>query len=664
MCGIFGVIANQDSTLSSKDIEKLTCNLFKLSQTRGKDASGICISNGKNIRILKKNIAANQIIKSDDYRQLLKDSTKKEQNKNSYFAAIGHSRMVTNGHQSKQENNQPVIKDDIMLIHNGIIVNSENLWGKNTDINREFEVDTEIIASLIRKYLKKGSSLCNAVIETYSQIKGAASIAFFASDYDNLCLASNNGSLYFFVDQQKKFLAFASEKYMLLSAIKNISSSLPDIYQVKSGTGYLIDIPNLNLTFFSLNNTCEFRSLRKEKMIILDIGHCEKSLTDNIIKVPFIADSEDALLQYDSEGVSKLKRCSKCLLPESFPGISFDSDGVCSVCKTYQPVKYRGKEMLETFLSNYRKSGDPDVIIPLSGGRDSCFALHYLKEEMGMRPVAYTYDWGMVTDLARRNISRITSILGVEHILISADIRKKRENIKKNVLAWLRKPHLGAVPLFMAGDKQFFYYANQLRKQCDIPLTVFGMNPLERTDFKVAFTGITEKKKENRHFHLSNINKLKIAAFYGGEYLRNPAYINDSLLDTLGAFLSYYFIKHDYQIFFEFIPWSESLVNDTIISKYDWETSPDTPTTWRIGDGTASFYNYIYFSMTGFTENDTFRSNQIRQGLITREKALELVKEENLPRYQSIKWYCDTIGLDFCETIKRINNIKKIYERR
>jgi hypothetical protein len=664
MCGIFGVIANHNTLLSSADVEKLTRHLFKLSQTRGKDASGICVSNGKNLWVLKKNIAADQLIKSEDYKQLIRDTTREEQNKSSYFAAIGHSRMVTNGHQSKQENNQPVIKDDIVLIHNGIIVNAESLWQKNPDITREFDVDTEIIASLVRKYVKTGSSLCNAVVETYSQIEGAASIAFFAADHDNLYLASNNGSLYFFVDKQKNFMAFASEKYMLFSAIKNISSSLYDIFQVESGTGYSIDIPNLKLSFYRLNRTNDINDLKKDKVAIKDIGHSEKSFADNIINAPFINHSEESLLQYDSEAVSKLKRCTKCLLPESFPGISFDTDGVCSVCKTYQPVKYRGKENLEELLSGYRKSSGPDVILPLSGGRDSCYALHYLKKEMGMNPIAYTYDWGMVTDLARRNISRITSILGVEHILISADIRKKRENIQKNVHAWLKKPHLGAVPLFMAGDKQFFYYANQLRKQCDIPLTIFGMNPLERTDFKVAFTGISEKKKENRHFHLSNINKLKIAAFYAGEYLRNPAYINDSLFDTIGAFISYYFIKHDYQIFFEFIPWSESLVNDTIISKYDWEISEDTPTTWRIGDGTASFYNYIYFTIAGFTENDTFRSNQIRQGLITREKAIELVVEENRPRYQSIKWYCETIGLDFSDAIKRINNINKLYEKR
>ena len=97
------------------------------------------------------------------------------------------------------------------------------------------------------------------------------------------------------------------------------------------------------------------------------------------------------------------------------------------------------------------------------------------------------------------------------------------------------------------------------------------------------------------------------------------------------------------------------------MSKYNWELAPDTNTTWRIGDGTAAFYNYIYYRIAGFTEHDTFRSNQIREGQITRQEAIRLVEDENQPRYANLKWYLDTINLDFEDTIKVINSIPKIY---
>ena len=83
---------------------------------------------------------------------------------------------------------------------------------------------------------------------------------------------------------------------------------------------------------------------------------------------------------------------------------------------------------------------------------------------------------------------------------------------------------------------------------------------------------------------------------------------------------------------------------DAVLEEYNWEKAPDTNTTWRIGDGTAAFYNYVYYTVAGFTEHDTFRSNQIREGDLTRERALELVQDENNPRYPNIKWYLDTVG--------------------
>ena len=102
-------------------------------------------------------------------------------------------------------------------------------------------------------------------------------------------------------------------------------------------------------------------------------------------------------------------------------------------------------------------------------------------------------------------------------------------------------------------------------------------------------------------------------------------------------------------------------MNDTLINQYDWETAVDTKTTWRIGDGTAAFYNYVYYTVVGFTEHDTFRSNQIREGQLTREKAVELVEDENRPRYQNIKWYLDTLRLDFRSVINTVNRIPKMY---
>ena len=61
---------------------------------------------------------------------------------------------------------------------------------------------------------------------------------------------------------------------------------------------------------------------------------------------------------------------------------------------------------------------------------------------------------------------------------------------------------------------------------------------------------------------------------------------------------------------------------------------------------TSPFYNYLYYRYAGFTENDFFRSNQIREGIITRYEGLNMVHLENQPRIKRIEEYLEYINLN------------------
>jgi hypothetical protein len=98
------------------------------------------------------------------------------------------------------------------------------------------------------------------------------------------------------------------------------------------------------------------------------------------------------------------------------PFISFDEEGVCSYCADYERrgTFVKGEEALEDFVSRYRSSsGEPDCVVGFSGGRDSAFGLDYIKNSLHLNPTTFTYDWGMVNDLARRNQARVVGKLGL-----------------------------------------------------------------------------------------------------------------------------------------------------------------------------------------------------------------------------------------------------------
>ncbi len=672
MCGIFGIIAGANSDYKSCFLNKATRTLALLSESRGKDSSGLCLFNpiGQQLDVFKGPMPVSTLFKNKELQKQLLNSF--DSNKTIRYA-FGHARLVTNGSQLNDDNNQPVVKDGIVAIHNGIIVNVDDLWAKYPNLKREYEIDTEVFLSILRFQLQSGN-LETAISKTFNDTFGTVSIALAFNDLNRFVLASNNGSLYV-LHNNKDILFFASEKYMLSRFVKKVDlSAIGDftIEQVSSNSGLSINLDNFSIKPFSIRepqHVSEKQSVAnslpiEQHTIKSDTKQVSTVLDLNYIHLNPKADRERGLLQYPIEQIKQLKRCTKCLLPETFPFIEYDSNGVCNYCRNYKSEsKAKSIDELKKLVEPYRRmDGSPDVLLPFSGGRDSTYVLHVVKEELGLNPVTYTYDWGMVTDLARRNIARICGQLGVENIIVAANIHWKRENIRKNIEAWLKNPELGMIPLFMAGDKFFFYYAHKIKKQLGIDLEIWGVNELENTNFKTGFAGLRPQFDKKRIYSLSLQNQLKLFGFVGKNIIKSPGYINQSIFDSLGSFASRYLTpKPHYYHLFDYIQWNEKVIEDTIINKYSWEKAVDTDSTWRIGDGTASFYNYIYTLVAGFSENDTFRSNQIREGLISRDEALQLVYKENQPRYNSLKWYLEIIGLDYDMVIKRINEIPHFY---
>lgn len=681
MCGIFGLVVHKDAGYGPAFTNKSLKMLARLSESRGKDSSGLVFRNGstREFHVFKGAVYLNTLLKNRDVAHQMAHMLGSPGNNSTRlrhtFAAMGHSRLVTNGTQLDDANNQPVIKDGVIGIHNGIIVNEDELWHRHPDMLRTCGIDTEVMLALVRKYIRDGWDLATAVSKTITEIFGTVATALFMDDLDMLALATNNGSLYVLTDE-KGLLAFASEEYFLSRMAKAMHVSMDDTFrirQVSPGTGLALDLEEFHLEEFTFSierirppehpamnppyriHVQSVSDGRPQRELILD--------PVNIAAHPR-AIPESALLEFNIERIQSLRRCSKCLLPETFPFIAFDDLGVCNYCSNYV-IKNNPKPVEELFdlVKPYRRTdGGYDCIVPYSGGRDSTFTLHFVKKVLGLNPVAFTYDWGMVNDLARRNIARVCGSLGVENIIVSADIAWKRDNIRKNILAWLNKPHLGMVPLFMAGDKYFFYYTDQVKKQTGLRLNIWGVNPLENTEFKVGFLGVPPDHHKKRIYSLSAKRQAHLILSMAQVILDNPRYLNTSVWNTVGSFISRSIVPHrDYYHLFDYYRWDESEIERLVRDEYQWETAIDTQTTWRIGDGTAPFYNYIYYTVAGFSEYDTFRSNQIREGMMSREEGMRLVTLENRPRYASIKWYLEILNLDFTSTIKRINSIPKLY---
>lgn len=607
MCGIFGIVSKAEIVRHDFEI------LARHAMQRGRDSSGI-LAYSDGYKIARADFELTSLLPRIEFEGVT--------------VACGHSRLVTNGNSD----NQPVSREGVIVLHNGIIVNAEDV-SNQTGITLNQEIDTEIIAALFAKKIADGLEVGEIPKIVMSCCTGVVAAAVAIPALGKLVLFSNNGSLY--MSSKEGDILFSSEKYPLTTLCCS------DITQVRDNP-VVIDIP-----------------VQAE---INEIDATNYAVDRPSLVAPFVSNPvEEAMLYRDTP---KLLRCSKCVLPHTMPFISFDSNGVCNYCNNWEIRNApKPKSQLHDLVSRYRRpGGESDCIVPFSGGRDSCYGLHLIVNELGLKPITYTYDWGMLTDLGRRNISRVSAKLGVENIIIAANIQKKRENIAKNLRAWLKAPELGMVNILMAGDKHFFQHIETVKRQTGIDLNLWSFNPLEVTHFKAGFLGEPPDFHTRRVYSHNLMKQLHYQYLRLKSMVRNPSYLNSSLWDTLsGEYYRSFTKKKDYYHVFDYWRWDEDVINKTLMEQYDWELAPDTKATWRIGDGTAAFYNYVYHTVAGFSEHDTFRSNQIREGEITREDALRRVEEENQPRYQNIRWYLDVLGFDYRQVVGKINSIPKLW---
>lgn len=631
MCGIFGWVNFNNKSLSKN--KSVFLKLNKLSTRRGKDASGVWTWNERETNSLVLPVSGHKLVKTIEFRKGISPSFKEAK------IILGHNRLATNGGADDLKNNQPIVINDLVLAHNGIVVNSDYL--ANLFNTKKHESDSMVLAEILLKLKKENKSLKKSIQYLSRNILGTLNLILVEKMNDNckVVLASNNGSLY--LGKTKSRLFFASERYFLKELEKTNKEKIK-IIQLKANEGFEIDFKKKSCEKFLLKKTTslnESKHIKDEKINLLN-GH-----------------------KIDFEKINKIKRCIKCILPETTPFIKFDENGVCNYCNEHQKIKYKGLDELEKLIKKHRsKDGKPDCIMAFSGGRDSSYGLHYLVKNLKLHPVAVTFDWGMLSDVGRRNQSRMLAKLGIEHIVVSADIPKVRKDINKNLKAWLKKPDLGMVPLLMQADKITEYYVDKIKKELGVELVFFCRgNELEKEEFKSGYCGVKNADPGGVIHNYYFLDKIKLLFYYAKGILLNPAYINSSLWSSFCGYLVTFVIPHNYIYLWHYVPWNEKEIIKLLKKEYGWEGDDENGITWRIDDGSPSFYNYLYYQIQGFTENDSFRSRQIRENVLTRKKALILVNKENQPRYKALSWYFEKIGLNGNDVLNKIDKIKKRY---
>jgi len=198
-----------------------------------------------------------------------------------------------------------------------------------------------------------------------------------------------------------------------------------------------------------------------------------------------------------------MRACRNCLLPEAVPGADLDASGLCQPCRVYRPndparqhdetLRQAREADLEATLAACRGQGPYDCVVPLSGGKDSVWLIHRLKEQYGLRVLAHTTDID-IGEVAWANIRRAVEKLDVEHVVYRPSITFYRQ-----LFRWLlmNQEARGAVhtisyvyaPLFEGN-------ALALATEKGIPLVLAGYSPgqpvAERMEYEFPRLAISQ----------------------------------------------------------------------------------------------------------------------------------------------------------------------------
>jgi predicted PP-loop superfamily ATPase len=320
-----------------------------------------------------------------------------------------------------------------------------------------------------------------------------------------------------------------------------------------------------------------------------------------------------------------MKICINCILPETFPGISFNIDGVCSHCQKFDgkktklledKKKYEQKflDLLNHLINQSTSQRSYDILMAYSGGKDSTYTMSLLKNKYSLRVLAVSFDNGFISETAIANIKTVTDKLGVDHIFFKPEwgILKKIFSVAANQELYAKKTLERASTICTSCIGLVKSSCLKMAIEQDIPMVGFGWSPGQAP--------VQSSIMKN------NPSLIRAAQ----ETILNP------LREVIGDDISVYFLQEKHYSTPEKFPYNVHLMawefydEDVMldeIKKYGWIAPKDTDSN-STNCLLNAFANDVHLKRYGFHPYVWEIANMVRDGVMTREEGYKKIYQE------------------------------------
>ena len=349
-----------------------------------------------------------------------------------------------------------------------------------------------------------------------------------------------------------------------------------------------------------------------------------------------------------------MKRCTRCLLPETHETIRFNEEGICSVCQNFEQksnIDWGAKKIeLDAILDKHRDRDNYDCIIPFSGGKDSVFTLYYAVRVLGLKPLVVSFDHGFYRPNLIETRNKVLKELGVDFLSFSPNWKLVQKLMLKSFLdkgdfCWHCHTGIFSYPMWVAIEKR-------------IPLVLWGEPSSEYTSY-YDYSEV-EKVDEDRFNRIINlgISAQDMAARLNYEFDDRDfspfTYPDTQLLQDLqvvsvplGSFIPWD-VKAQVEIIKNELGWQGDEV-EGVPPEYDYE---------KVECYMQGVRDYIKYLKRGYARTTHLTSLDIRNGRKTREESIELVEKYERKIPYNLELFLKYTGLTEEEFIKVVDKHK------
>ncbi len=314
-----------------------------------------------------------------------------------------------------------------------------------------------------------------------------------------------------------------------------------------------------------------------------------------------------------------MERCSICTLPANHPRAELDEQKVCKSCrdKVVQEKKqniFKDEDHLIAALKPFKGVGKKyDVVVPLSGGVDSSFALIRIVEKFGLKPLVFHNDHGFEDAVATENVRKLCASLDVDLLLWQHDF-----NFMKTLWRHLNTSNIpGASACYLCANV-IYMNALELANAFEVPLLINGYSKgqAEIIEQKKRGTDILAQylqyiSKNDPKFSQEFITKYKILSrqriFSGVEDLEGGP-TNQVL--TIPFFL------------FSFYKTDKATLQAECRKRFDWQPMKTSYPSRTTNCEMIWLNTYVDKKKFGYSIYDEEYAGMVRSGDMTAEQAL------------------------------------------